>query len=126
MRKADERLKQYGLNVRESDNPDREPVDFTIEDGEDNVAWVYGKRYELNWECSHPVEPTWDGDEGRCPVCGAECEWHWEKQVVDEGHDEEGNYTCKEAEVRVVDGWEDPLKVRGLIYDYYKEAYGRK
>ena len=37
-------LKEYGLTIRESDNPERQLIDFTIEDEEDNVAWgiAYG------------------------------------------------------------------------------------
>lgn len=126
MEEIDKLLKRYKLNIRESDSPGREPIDFTVEDKEDNVAWVYGKTYAFDWECSHPVSPVWDGDEGRCPICGTKCEWHWEKEIVDEGRDAEENHTCKEGLVREVDGWEDPLKVGGLIRRYIKETYESK
>lgn len=44
MSSVSEQLKEYGLTVRESDSPERDIVDFSIEDGEDNVAWgiAYG------------------------------------------------------------------------------------
>lgn len=130
MTHAEEELRKYGLNVRESDNSEREPIDFTIEDKEDNVVWVHGGSLDdVDYECSHPTEPVWDGEDyGVCPVCGETCDWHWEKQVVDEGHDADGDYFCKEAEVRVVDYWSGPRPygVGGLIGEYIKEAYGSK
>lgn len=130
MEEINKLLKRYKLNIRESDDPDREPIDFTVEDREDNVAWVYGSCLDdVDYECSHPTEPVWDGEDyGVCPVCGETCDWHWEKQVVDEGHDADGNYTCKEAEVRVVNFWSGPRSngVGGIIGRYIKETYGSK
>lgn len=74
-----EELKDMGLRVRESDNPDREEIDFSIEDGQDNVAWVWGKWNDYEVECDHAVV-EYDDDEtvGECLVCGQYCDWHWE------------------------------------------------
>ena len=130
MTHAEEELGKYKLYVRESDSSERDPIDFTIENVDDNVAWVHGNSLEdIDYECSHPTEPVWDDEDYcECPVCGETCDWHLEKVVVDEGHDADGDYFCKEAEVRVVDCWNGPRPygVGGLIGEYIKEAYGRK
>lgn len=73
-------LEQYDLKIRESDSPERLPIDFSIEDSEDNVCWAWGdwKSYEV--ECDHPHQCIdWGDDDecGVCKLCGAECNWHW-------------------------------------------------
>lgn len=75
-----DRLKELGLTYRESDNPERMNIDFTIEDGEDNVAWVWGDSSDdIDYECSHPsVEYEDDEHVGVCELCGATCDWHYE------------------------------------------------
>lgn len=74
-------LKEYGLTIRESDDPERQLVDFTIEDEEDNVAWVWGGRFDdVEWECNHPYQCIEFGDDreeqGECLLCGSWCDWH--------------------------------------------------
>lgn len=129
-------LDKLGLKVRESDAPDREPIDFTVGDADDNVAWVWGSgdvvavddkeyNYDYEVECNHPAVEYGDDDEqGRCEVCGQTCYWHYEKDIVDEGHDEQGNYTCQVARVRVPDEWHEGDG--GIIKQYVKEVYGRQ
>lgn len=97
-------LKIYGLNIRHSDAPDRKKVDFTIEDKEDNVCWVWGDTpSDVEWECSHPVVKFGDVDElGECKVCGSHCEWHYEED--DEGH-----------KVRTPHEWYSLPQPRGLL-----------
>ena len=97
-------LNKYGLKIYHkerrptADDPDDgEPIDFSIDDGTDNVAWVWGSEpfsdYEI--ECNHPDECIEWGDDdecGECLLCGDQCTWGWVDDVVDEGYDEDGNY----------------------------------
>lgn len=107
-------LNDYGLHIVESDAPDRCLVDFYINDGEDNVAWVYGDKFNPSVECNHPSELIeYDDDEtvGECLLCGATCDWHNEP-------DEYGN-TYKEPHE-----WYEKFLVGGLISKYLEELYG--
>lgn len=108
-------LEDYDLIYRESDNPDRLPIDFSIEDGNDNVCWVWGTPDNIEWECDH-IEPDYDDDEtvGECPLCGAVCEWHYETNY-DDGY---------KASERVPHSWHRPEKVGGIINKIIKENYG--
>lgn len=118
-------LDKLGLKVRESDDPNRYPVDFCIEDIYDNIAWVWGNKDDYEVECNHPsIEYEDDDEQGRCEVCGQTCYWHYEKDIVNEGHDEQGNYTCQVARVRVPDEWHEGDG--GIIKQYVKEVYGRQ
>lgn len=123
-----EELKDMGLSVRESDNPDREKIDFSIEDGQDNVAWVWGSgepvsvdgKYDLDYEveCDHAVV-EYDDDEtvGECLVCGATCDWHWECYV-------DCGYTQKS---QVPHHWNAYHEGNGgIIKKYIEENYGHK
>lgn len=104
--------------VRESDNPDREPIDFMVEDGGENVAWVWGKTpQDIGWECDHPTV-EFDDDEtvGECVLCGATCDWHWNTYA-------DAGYTQKE---QVPYDWHKPEKVEGLIKEYLNETYGKE
>lgn len=122
-----ERLaEQYGLTIYESDAPDRKPVDFSVYssyDG-DNMAWVWGDADDYEVECNHEVEWGDDDELGYCVVCGKECSWHWENQVVNEGKDEDGNYYCQTAGVREIDDWHEGDG--GIIKQYVKEKYGQQ
>lgn len=40
----EDELKQYDLKMRESDNPERLPIDFSIEDEADNVCWIVQRK----------------------------------------------------------------------------------
>lgn len=115
MLKSEQELKVYGLKIRESDDPTRCPIDFTIEDGKDNVAWAYGDARLTAVECDHVVEPIFgDEDErGECPLCGALCDWHYEL-------DNDGN------KVRIPHNWYIPEKPEGLIGQYIQETADKK
>lgn len=110
-----EELKEYGLHVRWSDNPDREPIDFSIEDDNDNIAWVWGSEpwNDVQVECNHPHELIeFDDDEtvGECILCGATCDWHYQTSADD-------GYTIKE---RIPHEWYSPKKIGGVIGKYLK------
>lgn len=98
---------QYGLTVYESEAPNREVIDFSVYSSEidDNIAWAWGEKDDYEVECNHQIEWGDDDERGYCVICGKECDWHYENQVVNEGKDEDGNYTCQTADVRVVDEW---------------------
>lgn len=128
----EEKLKKYGLKVHwnESDNPDKEPIDFSIEDDEDNVAWVWGSEpfNDVQFECNHPYECTEFGDEteqGECLLCGATCDWHYEEEWEDDGHDDEGNCVGHKVQEPVITEWYHPKKIGGMIGDYLKELQER-
>ena len=109
-----EELKEYDLECRESDAPDRLAIDFTIYDGEDNVAWVWGKdEDDLEWECNHPyVEYDDDESVGECPLCGATCDWHWENIY---------GYNSGKYKERTPHDWHTPKEVGGIIKKLIKE-----
>ena len=127
---------QYGITICESDKPDRLKIDFTVYDDNDGVAEVYGSGetvsvdnkeyyYDYEVECDHSTIEYGDDDErGYCVVCGCECDWHYEKEWLDEGHDEDGNCIGQEIEVRVPHEWH--RGDGGIIKQYIEEKYGRK
>ena len=112
-----DKLKDYGLNLRESDNPDRDPVDFTIESEEDNVAWVWGHSlFDLDWECDHPYQciEFGDGEEQcECLLCGSFGDYHYEE-------DSQGNKVPEPHE------WYPRRSPGGLIGKYLKELKGKE
>lgn len=103
-----------GLLVRESDDPNRDKIDFSIEDGEDNVAWVWGNNAtDLDWECNHPSQfIEYDDEEtvGECLLCGSHCDWH--REITD---DDSNTY-------RVPHEWYPRKQVGGLIAKYISET----
>lgn len=107
-----DKLKEYGLKLHESDDPDRYEVDFNIEDDEDNVAWVWG--YGLNdvdFECNHPYQciDFGDGEEQcECLLCGSFGDYHFEED--DEGH-----------KVPEVHEWYPRREAGGLIGEYLED-----
>ena len=108
-----DKLKEYDLKIRWSDNPDASPIDFSIEDDQDNVCWVWGNSIDdVEVECDHPAV-EYDDDEtvGECPVCGATCDWHWQTSADD-------GYTIKE---RVPHEWHKPEKVSGIVKEILNE-----
>lgn len=108
------------MKVRESDNPDRMPIDFTIEDDTDNVCWVWGNdKDNLQIECDHAQIAYGDVDEqGVCAVCGARCDWHWEE---DNGDVEDYHW---EGKVRVPHQWYMSNVPAGMVKKYLEEKYG--
>ena len=111
-------LNELDYKVLESESPDREPIDFSVLDGRDNVAWVWGKESDdLEWECDHPeVEYGDDDEQGCCVLCGAMCDWHYEAS-------EEDGYRIQE---RVPHDWHRPKQLGGKLEEYVKEIYGSK
>lgn len=129
----EDKLKEYGLKVywnrqegRNSDDPDDYlPIDFNIDDGTDNVAWIWGSMPDdVEVECNHPeecIEFGDDEDQGECKLCGATCDWHWEKEWLDEGHGEDGGCIGHGVQTRYIDEWYYPKRSKGLIGEYLKE-----
>ena len=116
MENAIKKLEELGLKYRESDSPERRAIDFAIENEEDNVAWVWGDRHDLDWECHHPEVEYGDDDErGQCVLCGSFCDWNYEKEWLDEGHDEDGGCVGKEIEVRRPHTWYPRRAAGGLL-----------
>ena len=117
----EEELKEYGkFFMRESDSPDREPIDFSIEDGHDNVAWVWGSEpfHDIQVECNHPGEfVQFDDDEpvGWCDLCGASCDCHYE---LDTGNVEDYYWSGRRL---VPHSWTMPDKPGGIIGKYIKK-----
>lgn len=124
-------LKKLGLAKIESEAKDREPIDFSIADEEDNRCWVYGtyqtvaldnKRYlyDVSVECDHPDEAIEWGDDdecGECLLCGAQCSWHWEEEEEYEGKDEYGYPISSKSGYREIERWYD-TENNGLIGEY--------
>lgn len=123
---------QYGLTIYESDAPNREEIDISVYSSSlgDNVAWAWGggeivsvdsKRYDYDYEveCDHEIEWGDDDERGYCVICGKECDWHYENEVVNEGKDEDGNYYCQTARTRTIDEWHEGDG--GIIKQYIDE-----
>lgn len=111
-----EELEGFGLKVRHSDDPDSEPIDEVIYDGEDEVAFVYGSEpfKDVQVECDHPNQciDFGDGEEqGECLLCGATCDYHYE---MDDDH-----------EVPTPHMWHEPEQIGGIIGDYLKDLQKR-
>lgn len=110
---VEKELSDVGLKISESKAPDREKIDFTVDDGDYISAWVWGDRYDdVDWECNHPYELTDFGndreEQGECLLCGSYCDWH---KVADEDR----NSTPKPHE------WYPRKYVGGLIKKYLDE-----
>lgn len=76
-------LKQLGLHLDYNNDADREPIDFTIRDGRnDIVASVWGSNpwNDIDWESEHDdmyVEYGDDDEQGEDIISGDMCDWHW-------------------------------------------------
>lgn len=110
------KLKEFGLNVRESDNPERLPIDFAIEDEDDNIAWVWGHNLDdVQVECNHALVAYGNEDEqGECVICGAHCDWHNED---DSGSVEDYHWDGKNP---VPHQWYKAETPGGFIGEYLK------
>lgn len=116
----EEELKEYDLKVNWSEAEDREPIDFSISDGEDNVCWVWGSEpyKDVQIECNHPYQCVeYDDDEpvGECALCGAECDCHYE---LDEGNVEDYYWSGRRL---VPHEWHMPDKIGGIVGRYLKK-----
>lgn len=117
-------LAEYDLKVRYNDSPDSEPIDDIIYDDEDNVAFIWGSEpwRDVQVECGHPDQCIeYDDDEpvGRCVLCGATCETHYE---ADEGNVEDYAWSGRR---QVPTSWAMPDKPGGIIGDYLKDLQKR-
>lgn len=112
----EDRLKEYELTIKQSESPDRKPIDFSIEDGRDGVCWVWGDSPDdVEIECDHPYQSIdWEDDDkmGECMLCGAQCSWRWES-------DGEGGME------RNIYQWHRPDKTSGLVKKYLEENGGQ-
>lgn len=104
---AEDKLATYGLRVEHSEAGDRKPIDFDIRDikTDERYATIWGSHpiADVQCECEHPsylIDYTDDDHErGRCMLCGAECDWHWEP---DSGEVEDYHWV---QDVRVPHEW---------------------
>lgn len=108
----EDKLKELGLHVEHSEDPNREPIDFEVRDEKGGlVATVWGSHPEqdVQIDCEH-YGAEFDDDEsvGYCPICGATCTWYWHVSADD-------GYTIKE---QVPDQWEMPDKIGGAVGEY--------
>lgn len=114
----EDKLKEYELHVEHSEDGHREPIDFEIRDGDDELyATVWGSNpfNDVQIDCEHIA--IFDDDEhvGECPICGATCTWHWVESADD-------GYTIKE---QVPDQWEQPKEIGGIVGEYIRELKKR-
>lgn len=118
----DKELKKIGLIKIESEAEDREPIDFSISNEEDNKCWVWGSEpwTDIQVECSHPDEAIEWGDDdecGECLLCGAQCFWRWVNEEEYDGTDENGYPVSSKSRYRDIDEWHDTDN-KGLIGKY--------
>lgn len=124
---ADNLLKDYELRVEHSEAEDREPIDFDIRDAklDERYATVWGSNptNDIQCDCEHPehlVEyPDDNLERGYCTLCGATCDWHWEKEVGNVGD------SYWEGEIRVPTEWHGDNKggIIGKIIDQIKTNF---
>ena len=109
---------------RSKDDPDYLPIDFTLRDDQDEpVAFVYGSAPDnVMIECEHEVEWGDEEEVGVCPICGADCLWHYETEWEDTGHDANGDCTGYEIRTRKIDTWSTPLVHNSIIGELLKEG----
>ena len=128
-----EKLKEFGLRVYhkeyqpKTDDPDEytEPIDFSIDDGTDNVAWVWGSEpwHDVEIECNHPEECIEWGDDdecGECLLCGDQCTWRWVEETEYDGTDDNGNIEYSKSGYRDIAEWHH-TDSKGIIGEYLKE-----
>ena len=114
--------KEYHGN---SDDPDDyEPIDFSIDDGTDNVAWVWGSHpiNDVEVECNHPEEAIEWGDDdecGECLLCGDQCTWRW---VEEEEYESDGVHS--KTGYKEIGEWIHTNN-KGMIGEYIKELQKR-
>lgn len=111
----EEKLKEYDLHMEHSEAEDREPIDFEIRDEHDKLwATVWGSEpfNDVQIDCDHPAV-EYDDDEtvGECPICGSTCFWHWDGYIDD-------GVAYRD---RVIDQWEKPDEIGGIVGEYLKE-----
>lgn len=111
------------------DTDDYEPIDFSIDDGTDNVAWVWGSHPidDVEVECNHPEAAIEWGDDdecGECLLCGNQCTWRWVEEEEYEGADEDGYPVSSKSGYRDITEWHRTGN-KGLIGKYLEEMAER-
>ena len=116
----EDKLKEYGLHLEHSEAEDREPIDFEIRDENGELCatvWGSDPRNDVQVDCNHSIVEYDDDDQrGVCKLCGATCDWHWEKEVIDNYPD-----SIKEVGVRVPHNLYLPEHIKGIVEDCLKE-----
>ena len=116
----EDKLKEYGLHLEHSEAEDREPIDFEIRDGDGELyatVWGGDPWNDVQVDCNHNIVEYDDDDQrGVCKLCGATCDWHWEKEVIDNYPD-----SIKEVDVRVPHNFYLPEYIKGIVEDCLKE-----
>lgn len=122
----DNAIERLGWKIYYNDGPEALPIDISIGNEEDNIAWLWGDMHDVEWECNHPEEDVELDDEGhgKCNLCGATCDWRWVKDVVDEGYDEDNKYHATIGETRVIEEWYNPKQLSGVLREYVEELRG--
>ena len=118
-------LNKLGLRKYEAEAEDREPIDFSISNEEDNKCWVYGSEpwRDYHVECDHPDEAIEWGDDdecGECLLCGAQCSWRWVEEDEYEGTDEYGDIVSSKSGYREIGEWHDTGN-KGLVGKYLEQ-----
>lgn len=112
MEDINQELMVYGLKLVESDDLNRQKIDFVLQDEEDNIFWCWGEQpNDVDWECNHPYQCIDFGDSNEkceCLLCGSFGDYHYDKD--EEGHD-----------VPEPHEWYPRRDVGGLIGEYLKE-----
>lgn len=105
----EKKLEEYGLEFKESVDPNRQLVDFSIKEDEDEVFSCWGDRIDdVDWECQHPYQCVdfGDGEEQcECSLCGSFGDYHYEE-------DDEGNKVPEPHD------WYPRRSVGGLVGEY--------
>lgn len=116
-------IEKLGWKVNYNKSPDALPIDIYIGSDKEEVAAIWGELDDPEWTCVHPEEDVEFDEEGcgKCNLCGAECEWRWVKDVVDEGYDGEGQYYATVGETRTIEEWVKPLQMGGVLKEYVEE-----
>ena len=118
-------LNKLGLKKYEAEAEDREPIDFSISNEEDNKCWVYGSEPWKDYyvECDHPDEAIEWGDDdecGECLLCGSQCSWRWVEEDEYEGNDEYGDIVSSKSGYREIAEWHK-TENKGLVGKYLEQ-----
>lgn len=84
MEEAKQILEPLGLRISKDDTWGTKcPIEFVVEDDEQEYAWVWGTPNDIEWECDHPSVIYGDKDErAECPICGSTCDWDDEGPIT--------------------------------------------
>lgn len=115
-------MSDYFVEHRPVKLPDTCPIDFEVRERLSDVicATVWGDTLDdLCVDCDHDYVKYEDDDDERgvCEVCGATCDWHWSKDIV------ELENVVGEITDRTPHEWYEPDKPGGFIGDYVKQYY---